>query len=126
MKKKDVSLGDVVALLQNLSKDMNTRFDSVEQQLITVEKRLTGIECRVASLENRVSAMDFRLERLEERMSDTEKWQQNIDRQLDRMETVLRPSFHRLQITVLDHGTRIRTLEEREGLLETAEESVVE
>ena len=122
-------LGSIEKRLDTVEKRLDTvekRLDTVEQRLDTVEKRLTDIECRVANFELQMDAMDYRIERLEFRMSETSEWQKKIDQRFIYMEEVLYPSFRQLQVTVRDHGTRIRRLEGREGILEEELESVIE
>ena len=116
MAKKDVTLDDVLT-------QMNARFDAVDQRL---EKRLTDIECRIANIEHRLDVMDYRIDRLEQCMKAADQSAAEIIIRLDRMETILHPSLARLQITVRDHGTRVRRLEEREGLLEEEAEAVAD
>ncbi len=52
--------------------------------------RFDGVESRLEKVENKLSGVEFRL---------------------DRIDATLKPSFERLQITVRDHGGRIRALE---------------
>lgn len=103
MTKKSVTLGDVLAHVQALG----SRLATIESQFDAQDKKLVVLE----RIEQRLDRMDQHLER--------------IDQRLTRTEIILCPSVKRLQITMVDHGTRIRRLESRERFLEEEVESVV-
>ena len=94
MKKKGVTLGDVLAHIQALS----SRMAAVEGKIDAQGKRLVVLE----RIEQRLDQMNIRLD--------------SVDGRLTRMETILYPSVTRLQLIVRSHGTRIQKLEREKGV----------
>lgn len=86
--KKGITLWDVLAHIRGLS----VRFDAVDKRFDGLGTRIDGIDGRLDRMEGKIDGIDQRVRRIED---------------------VLQPSFTRLQITVRDHGSRIRKIERK-------------
>ena len=88
MQKKGITLRDILAHIQGIG----SRIASIEGHMDRMAGKIDVIEGKIVVIEGKIDVMDQRLYRIE---------------------NVLQPSFTRLQITVRDHGTRIRKVERK-------------
>lgn len=77
-----------------------------------VKKRVTLGDI-LAHVQGIVGRIDILEKRINLRFDGVEKRLDDVGHRLGRVETALKPAFERLQITVRDHGTRIRKLEKK-------------